>query len=94
MPAYGAAHTIWKALDPKGRPITSLMWRSNRLVDELAKAAASPHRLPKWVVIYPKTAAGLLRYHAAKLRFAKHEANNHKTTIAVDGPLVVGRLMK
>jgi hypothetical protein len=94
MPAHGAAHTIGKVVDSKGIPITNLMWRANRLVDELAKAAASPHRLPKWVVDYPKIAATFVRYHAAKLGFATHEASNHKTTIMVDGGRIFDRIIR
>jgi hypothetical protein len=94
MPAHGAAHTIGKAVDSKGMPITNLMWRANRLVDELAKAAASTHRLPKWVVDFPKIAATFVRYHAAKLGFATHEANNHNTTIMVDGGMIVDKIMR
>ena len=52
------------------------MWRANRLVDFLAKSAASPHRLPKKTVEKVKVAATLVQHSAAVLGAATHRANN------------------
>ena len=41
MPAHTAAGAIGSACDSKGRRVTALMWRANRLADGLAKQAAA-----------------------------------------------------
>ena len=68
--------TIGVKVDSNGQPITGIMWRANRLVDFLAKSAASPHRLPKKTVETVKVAATLLQHSAAILGAATHRANN------------------
>ena len=57
MPSHGAVGTIRQTLDSNGAAISSIMWRANRLVDDLAKAAAGAYRLPKFVMKAVKDAA-------------------------------------
>ena len=76
MPAHGSSASIGHVLDSRGRPIDSIMWRANRLVDVLAKAAAAKHRLPAWAVQRVHAASRLVLHHAARLGKATHDANN------------------
>ena len=54
------------------------MWRANRLVDGLAKAAVKPTRVPSWVTKRITHFARLVEYSAARLGMATHVANNCK----------------
>ena len=91
MPSHQAAGGIGSAICSDGKPITSLMWRANRLADILAKQAADKERLPKWVTGQASSAARLVQYQAARLGYATHEANNHKKEFvcSVSGKVVV-----
>ena len=88
MPSHGAEHSIGQVLDSNGKPITGLMWRANRLVDFLAKSAASPHRLPKRTLDKVKTAAKSLQHFAGVLGAATHGANNFRVEVTLpDGTI-------
>ena len=76
MPSHGAVSSIGRVIDSNGKPITGLMSRANRLVDFLAKSAASPHSLPKRTLEKVKTAVKLLQHSAGVLAAAAHGANN------------------
>eukprot|EP00973_Karenia_brevis_P022171 3050471-Karenia_brevis.AAC.1 len=67
MPAHGSAAAIGSAKDSRGWPIDAAMWRANRLVDILAKAAASRHRLPAWATNEVQNASKLFAHQAARL---------------------------
>ena len=94
MPSHIAAHAIGSARDSRGEEVTPLMWRANRLADILAKAAASPTRLPTWATKKVHNAAKLVQNYAARLGVATHEANNHKVTMMVDGGATEQRTMR
>ncbi len=86
MPSHGPIHSIGRALASDLKPITPIMWRANRLVDILAKGAASPLRVPSWATKAVATVATLVEYHIAHLAVVTHAANNHKIdTVKPDG---------
>ena len=78
MPSHVSALAIGRVPDSSGVPITPIMWRANRLVDVLAKAAATPHRLPAWVTEAVLAAGRLVQHHAARLGTVTWAANNHE----------------
>jgi len=94
MPAHGSIAAIGHAKDSRGHPIDATMWRANRLVDLLAKAAASKHRLPAWVWKQVQNAGKFYLHHCARLGKATHDANNFKRTEFVDGGGEVTRVVR
>ena len=94
MPSHTSIGGIRNTLDSTGQPITILMWRSNRLVDGLAKVAAGRHRLPGWAFQGLGAAAQLVKHAAAQLGVVTHRANNHQVTHLIDGGAVVTRVCR
>ncbi len=84
MPSHGPVHSIGKALDSDGHPVTAIMWRANGLVDSLAKAAASPHRVPQWFTSRVAVAGKMVQHQVAKLGVVTHSANNHPTEVTLE----------
>ncbi len=78
MPSHCPMSAIGVALDSRRKKISAVMWRANRLVDFLAKAAAAPHRLPGWFFKSIGTATDLVKHSAALLGIVAHAANNHR----------------
>ena len=94
MPSHKSIVGIRSAVDSTGQPITTLMWRANRLVDGLAKMAAGRHRLPEWALQRLAAAAQLVKHAAAQLGVVTHRANNHQVTHLVDGGVTVTRVCR
>ncbi len=94
MPSHESVRAIGRAKDSHGRPITSVMWRANRLVDALAKRAASEYRLPTWALRQVDTAAQLVKYQAAKLGVVTHRVNNCRASQILDGGATVTKLLR
>eukprot|EP00973_Karenia_brevis_P076524 10631097-Karenia_brevis.AAC.1 len=94
MPAHSATNSIGRSKDSKGMPITALMWRANRLVDVLAKAAASPSRLPAWATTRVQAAAKFVQYNAARLGVATNRANNCAVAVVTDDGTTTQRYMR
>ena len=94
MPAHTATSSIGSTHDSEGEPITATMWRANRLVDALAKAAAAEHRLPVWVTGWVRNAATLVRHTAATLGAITHAANNYTLSETGPGGEVVTRTIR
>ena len=63
-----------------GVPMTWRQWRANRLVDLLAKAAASQSRLPQHVLKWMRTADTLHVHMAATLGVVTHAATHFEHT--------------
>ena len=84
MPAHGATHTIKVALDSRGKPISGIMWRANRLVDLAAKAAAEPNRVPRDFTAKIKATGQLVQHSTARLGVATYGANNYVTELTDD----------
>ena len=65
-------------LTSAGQPLTWLQWRANRLVDAVAKSAASSTRLPASVFKWVKAAEQLHQHQAATLGMVTYAANHHE----------------
>ena len=76
MPAHTSEGAIGHALDSRGRRLTPVAWRANRLVDALAKTAASPARLPQRCLGLVAAATDLVRNRAARIGMATFGANH------------------
>ena len=94
MPSHESAKAIGLARDSDGQPISPLMWRSNRLADVLAKAAAGQNRLPAWATSLVSSAGTWVKHQAAKLGAVTHAANNYETTEVVDGGAIVKKVLR
>ena len=94
MPSHGTVDTIRQTLDSNGKAVTSIMWRANRLVDDLAKSAAGAERLPPWIMEGIKNAANLVLYSAARLGTATHGANNHPITVTLENGSIMQKVVR
>ena len=83
MPAHVSAADLERNApkDSTGQPITPLMWRANRLVDALAKAAVGPVRLHKSALALVRTATLAARHHAALLAVVTHAATSYMVEV-------------
>ena len=89
MPAHQPMPATGHRRLSDGSLLTATDWRANRLVDVLAKQAASTRRAPRIAMAVtrllksPKAAA---RHSAALLRQVTHAASNHRvTTVLANG---------
>jgi len=80
MPSHSAKAAIGTAIRSDGEPITPTDWRSNRLVDALAKGAAYTHRVPPSVRFLVQDAKDALEHAAAQLGVVTKAANTQTTT--------------
>ena len=94
MPSHESVEAVGRLRDSQGRPITSVMWRANRLADALAKKAASEHRLPSHALHQVEAAAQLVRYNAAELEVVTHSANNHYVPIVDESGATVVKVVR
>ena len=78
MPAHTSLASIGQATDSEGGAVDAIMWRANRLVDVLAKAAAAKYRLPAPAVKHVKDASKLYLHHMARLGKATYDANHFR----------------
>ena len=76
MPAHQGVGAIGTAIKSNGKPITSLEWRANRLVDAIAKFEASRGMAPQTTVDLLTSATALVRHAAAQVGSATFFANN------------------
>ena len=89
MPAHRTASDIGSALKSNGSPVTAKEWRSNRLVDGLAKLAARENEAPTATIELISSAEMLVRHSAAQLAVATYNANHHQTLkVKHDGSVV------
>ena len=94
MPSHRSASNLAGAFGSDGQPVTTLMWRANRLADVLAQGIAARHRLPGWALSIVKATGELLQYNAARLGTATHLANNHEEIVTLEGGLTVRRFRR
>ena len=85
MPAHQTASCIGCRLKSDHKAITSLDWRSNRLVDGLAKLAAADGAARPGAAALLDSAEALVRHSAAKLGVATHNANHYSEQYETDG---------
>ena len=80
MPAHTSRAAVGRWLRSDGRPVSLRDWRANRLVDKLAKVAASHRALPKDLLRLLKNASDATEHAGACLGLATHAANNYRET--------------
>jgi len=80
MPAHTSHAAVGVATRSDGRPVSYLDWRSNRLVDKVAKAAAARGRAPLAQRRLVAEAHQAVEFSAALLGLTTHAANNYLTT--------------
>ena len=85
MPAHKSHTAIGEALKGDGTKVTVIDWRANRLVDVLAKTAASHLRAPSSVSALLHSADTAAAHAACLLGVVTHSANNYKTTQLAEG---------
>ena len=94
MPPHRHAAAIEHAMDWTGKTISGIMWRSRRLAEALAKAAAAKHRWPSSATHKVPTAKNWVCYQAARLGVATHAANNHMVTAVSEDGMVSTRTIR
>jgi len=78
MPAHTTKKTASFARRSDGKPLTRLDWRSNRLADAFAKAAAESERLPPGLRALLRRATSAADFSTASLGLVTQAANNFR----------------
>ena len=78
LPAHQTTAAIGVQLLSNKRRFSAIDWRANRLVDALAKLAASERRAPVAIIRLLKSAKAAALHAAALLGQMTHAANNHR----------------
>lgn len=78
MPAHQSMASVGEAKLSNGHRLTTIDWRANRLVDALAKAAASERQPPPAIERILAWAHSAVRHSAKLLARVTHAANNHE----------------
>ena len=92
MPAHQGIGRVGHAEKSNGKLLTAIEWRSNRLVDHMAKLAAADGQTPEHVTKLVLAAEVLVRHCAAQLGVATWAANNHWiSVVAPDGTVTKAR---
>ena len=85
MPAHKSLSAIGVATKSDGQCLTSIDWRANRLVDGLAKAAASSLSAPSAVSSFLRSADAASAHAACLLGVVTHAANNFQSCVLNEG---------
>jgi hypothetical protein len=86
MPAHRPLAAIGTRRLSNGKLLTAVDWRSNRLVDVLAKQAAATREAPRAVSLLLKSAQAAVRHASALLGRVTVAANHHEaSTTQEDG---------
>ena len=94
MPSHRCASKLKGITGSDGLPVTTLMWRANRLADALAKGIASQHRLPQWALALVKTTGKLIKHQAARIGVATYLANNYEEQVTLEGGATATRFRR
>ena len=94
MPAHTSGLSLQNVADSTGCRITPIMWRANRLVDALAKAAAGRSRTPSWAPTQVQVAGTMVRHAAAQLGTVTYRANHHPVIVQLEGGAAITRLCR
>ena len=78
MPAHCTTAAIGNRIKSDGKFVSGIDWRANRLVDRLAKLAATMHCVPDAAAKVARSAALAAEYFAASVGTITFAANNHK----------------
>ncbi len=81
MPAHCSTAAIGRRERSDGRTVSAIDWRSNRLVDGLAKMAARLHVAPRVATKMLQHALQASEYLAASLGAITYAANRHKVSV-------------
>ena len=81
MPSHGPRSSIGIVMKSDGSTLTDIEWRANRLVDVLAKSAASGARAEPRVLRMTEGAAEMVRFAGARLGLVTHAANHCPGTV-------------
>ena len=85
VPAHKSHLAIGASTKSDGECLTTVDWRANRLVDCLAKAAATSLAAPRNVSIFPGSADAAAAHAACLLGVVTHSANNFWFSVVGDG---------
>ena len=85
MPAHKSHTAIGNVHLSNGAALSATDWRANRLVDSLAKAAASSLAAPRDVAAFLRSADAAAAHAACLLGIVTHAANNHQALVDGDG---------
>ena len=83
MPAHQSAKAIGNKLKSNAIPITSIEWRSDNLVDDMAKLAARKGAASEDATKLLESAEALVKHVAAQLGVAIHSANDFKEVVVL-----------
>ena len=81
MPAHQPLSAIGSAVLSNGKLLSGVDWRANRLVDALAKQAATTVRAPREVRCLLESGRAAVKHAAALLAVVTHAANHHKEPV-------------
>ena len=81
MPAHQPLSAIGSAVLSSGKLLTGVDWRAKRLVDALAKRAATMSQAPRPVRCMLESGQIAVKHAAALLAAVTHAANNHKVPV-------------
>ena len=84
MPSHCSVFNLDGLIASDGNPVTTVMWRANRLADVLTKGIAARHRLPASAFALIKSAGKLVQHNAACLGIATFLANNHEEQLTFE----------
>jgi len=81
MPSHCTTAAIGRVMKSNGMLITALDWRSNRLVDELAKLGAQQHCVPDLAIQKFNAASAAAEYFAALVGTVTYRSNHHSIEV-------------
>jgi hypothetical protein len=81
MPAHQPLSAVGHKELSNGKLLTVVDWRANRLVDALAKLAATRGQAPKAIVRLLESGKAAMRHAAALLGVVTHGANHHEVPV-------------
>ena len=94
MPAHQSHSAIGIVLKSNGKPISSLEWRANRLVDAVAKNESAKGQAPQATIELLVSATALVQHSAAQTGAATHFANNFTTTVQLESGAIVSKVIR
>jgi len=92
MPAHGSRASIGRAVKSDGSAVSWVDWRSNRLVDVLAKAAAHRWAVPERAKRFVRNATSLYEFSAGLVGNTAYASNHFARTELTDDGAVTKTL--
>ena len=94
MPAHTSLCNFRSLTTSRGRQLTVIDWRANRLADAIAKACARDFTVDQQTMKLVLSSRAHVRYQAAKLGVLTHAANNHVVQVHRQDGSTVNRTMR